>query len=61
MMVHPPAIDLRLLEDSKLIGLQGTSIGSRGPHVRRIPYKSGQFFLGLFVCCKKTPCKKHTR
>jgi hypothetical protein len=32
-----------------LIGPQGTSMCSRGPPVRRIPYKSGQIFFGPFV------------
>jgi hypothetical protein len=36
--------DTGLPFQSLIIGLQGTSICSRGPLVHRIPYKSGQFF-----------------
>jgi len=32
-----------------IIGPQGTSMCSRGPRVRRIPYKSGQFFWTFFL------------
>jgi hypothetical protein len=36
-----------------IIGPQGTSICSRGPRVRRIPYKSGQFFWDFLIVVKK--------
>jgi len=35
-----------------IIGPQGTSMCNRGPRVRRIPYKSGHFFMTF---CKKNP------
>ena len=35
-----------------LIGPQGTSMCSQGPRIRRIPYKSGQFFLDLLFLKK---------
>jgi hypothetical protein len=35
-------------ENGQLIGLQGTSICSRGPRVSRIPYKSRQNLFGTF-------------
>jgi hypothetical protein len=40
-----------------IIGPQGTSMCSQGPHVHRIPYKSGHFFTTF---CKKIPriCNK---
>jgi hypothetical protein len=39
--------------DFQFIGPQGTSICSRGPCVRRIPYKSGQFFWDFLFVKKK--------
>jgi hypothetical protein len=40
---HPPSLS-KSVTQARFIGLQGTSMCRRSIHVRRIPYKSGQFF-----------------